>query len=164
MPGTNLPPGRSRCHHVSTSALSVLVVASWLDWSWSVLSTKGGTTCLSRPAWLLGEVGGWVGEVCRYCVVISTLQLCPPHLSCHLVLAHPLTYNCDAFRHQELVRLTFETIRERYHAMPLPSQIAKILTAPREAILNRVRMTANVHQTIDFTVPTVLHASFLSPA
>lgn len=45
--------------------------------------------------------------------------------------------------------------------MPLPSQIAKILTAPREAILNRVRVTASVHQTIDFTVPTVLHASFL---
>lgn len=63
-------------------------------------------------------------------------------LSCCSAFAMQISAGCDgggdAFRHKELVRLTFDTIRERYHAMPLPSQIAKILTAPREAILNRV--------------------------
>ena len=65
----------------------------------------------------------------------------------------------DALRHKELVRLTFDTIRERYHAMPLPSQIAKILTAPREAILNRVCKIYNVRRRVQICITclTSLH-------
>jgi len=46
--------------------------------------------------------------------------------------------------HKELVKLTFETIRERYHGLPLPAQIAKVITAPREALLNRVRCVPDI--------------------
>ncbi|KAL3154426.1 hypothetical protein ABBQ32_013898 [Trebouxia sp. C0010 RCD-2024] len=56
----------------------------------------------------------------------------------------------DVITQKELVRLTFDTIRERYHAMPLPSQIAKILTAPREAILNKVPLPINYLFTQDY--------------
>lgn len=54
--------------------------------------------------------------------------------------AHTTCSHCAvaACRHKELVKLTFETIRERYHGIPLPSQLAKLLTAPREALLKRV--------------------------
>ena len=67
----------------------------------------------------------------KHCQSFSALQSVT-------ISAAPPQFLFAVARHKELVRLTFDTIRERYHAMPLPSQIAKVLTAPREAILNRV--------------------------
>lgn len=56
----------------------------------------------------------------------------------------------DVISHKELVKLTFETIRERYHGLPLPAQIAKVITAPREALLNRVPIPINYLFTQDY--------------
>lgn len=56
----------------------------------------------------------------------------------------------DVISHRDLVRLTFDTIRERYHSLPLPAPIARVLTAPREAILNRVPLPINYLFTQDY--------------
>ena len=41
-------------------------------------------------------------------------------------------------RTKELVELTFETIREKYHGVYLPAPIARALAAPREVLKNKV--------------------------
>ena len=45
---------------------------------------------------------------------------------------------CLPCRTKELVELTFETIREKYHGVYLPASIARGLAAPREMLKNKV--------------------------
>ena len=46
-------------------------------------------------------------------------------------------------RTKELVELTFETIREKYHGLYLPAPIARALAAPREVLKNKVHSWGN---------------------
>lgn len=42
-------------------------------------------------------------------------------------------------RVKQLVELTYDTIREPYHSLPLPAGLAKAMAAPREFLNKKVR-------------------------
>ena len=76
---------------------------------------------------------------------------CLAWLASHALLLLIITSSCTCYlkylkfrfsmlcRQKQLAQLTFETMRESYHGINLPTNIAKLLARPREYLLKYVR-------------------------